>query len=255
MADKGGSKLGESTSWSLIHRAQGSGAEARAALGELIGRYERTVLALIRALGYPPSSSPEDLKQEFFTQLLSRNDFHKLDSQRGHFRGWLRRSVKNFLSNVWQESRRLKRGNSLTGPLQGEYAHDVTPETLYLRAFAEDTLLHVLQRHRAEARDKQRFDVLSRFLPGPQLSVEQLASVASELGSNRVAVATALFHLKSRYKELLCEAIADTLLFRAAEGEHPPDPREVQAEIDREVRLLYRCLAESDGTFTSSEAE
>src|SRR3954451_2166688 len=72
-------RRGPPTRWTLIRRAQGTGEDARAALGTLIQRYEGFVVALIRAFRPPWDQSPEDLKQAFFAEICRRGDIHKLD--------------------------------------------------------------------------------------------------------------------------------------------------------------------------------
>lgn len=52
------------TQWSLIVRAQGEGPQARAALGQLLQRYERTILSTIRYFRHPPDQTAEEVKQE-----------------------------------------------------------------------------------------------------------------------------------------------------------------------------------------------
>lgn len=65
------------TRWTLIARAQGSGAEQRAALEELLRHYEKFVVWLIRRHGHPSDTTPEELKQEFLEGVFRRNDIGK----------------------------------------------------------------------------------------------------------------------------------------------------------------------------------
>jgi hypothetical protein len=227
-----------STRWSLIVLAQGSGCEARAALGELIRRYDGAVLALIRCRPHPPDQTPEDLKQEFFARVLKRDDLSRLHPDRGHFRGWLRTAVHRFVLNDWDRWRSVTGGHSVTDALVADRAGGETPEHRYLAAFCWDTLLHALARLRDEAHDKARFAALERFLPGPQVDVEALAPIAASLGMTRTALAAATCRLRLRLTELLRDAVAETLdLDRAQPG--------ASEELDREMALIYRTLCET----------
>jgi len=60
------------TRWSLIARAQGSGADVRVALGELLSHYERFVIWLIRHYGHPPDTTAEELKQDFLEGISNQ---------------------------------------------------------------------------------------------------------------------------------------------------------------------------------------
>src|SRR5689334_187673 len=108
------------TRWSLIVRAQGSGAERRAALGQLLSYYDKFVVWLIRHHGHPPDMSSEELKQEFLEGVLRRDDIAKLDRARGSFRAWLSLAVRRFLANEWDKWRAAKAGRRDTSPLELE---------------------------------------------------------------------------------------------------------------------------------------
>lgn len=223
------------TRWSLIVRAQGSGAETRAALGELIGQYERFVLWLIRQHGHPPDLSAEELKQEFMEGVLRRNDIAKLDRARGSFRGWLSLAVKRFLSNEWDKWRAASAGRKDTTPTALELAEPSVPaDDACTREFAGHVVLRALALQRSEARDPQRFDALVRFLPGPQLDIAPLAPLARSLGLTQTALAKAICLLRARYRELLRESIRDLL--------EPPDDGSDATDnaIDDELRELRK---------------
>jgi DNA-directed RNA polymerase specialized sigma24 family protein len=234
-----------STHWSLIVKAQGDGPGARAALGDLIRRYQKSVLALIRYRKHPPDQTPEDLCQEFFTQILQRRDLDRLDEAEGHFRGWLKVAVGNFLINEWKKWHTAKRGNGLTEPLVVDAAHGETPEHVYLAAFAADTLAHALAQLREESLKKpswteRKFDAMKVFLPGPDVELDRQAAIALELGMARTTLTTAICRLRQRLTELLRAAVEETLdIDRSAPG--------ADETIDRELALLCRDLCEIPG--------
>jgi DNA-directed RNA polymerase specialized sigma24 family protein len=229
-----------STQWTLIVRAQGHGPEGRAALGQLIGRYERSIVSMIRCLRPPPNQTPEEIKQEFLTRVLERDDFAALDSSKGSFRCWLKQAVRRHLFNAWDARNAQKNPERHTDHPDGFDAtcgESESPEQIMNRKFAADTLSYVVQRLAVTAPDPARFEVLKRYLPGPELSLDALAPIARQLHMTVTALRKAIYDLRERFKILLTEAVADTLDI------DPTDPAGKSA-VERELALLYRSLCE-----------
>lgn len=222
------------TRWTLIVRAQGAGAETRAALGELISHYEKLVIWLIRQHGHPPDLTAEELKQEFLEGVMRRNDIAKLDRARGSFRGWLKLAVKRFLLNEWDKWHTDRGGRKDTEPFI-EQATDlaVPAEELLTREFAKIVLSHTLERLRREARDRPRFEALVRFFPGPQMDLVALAPVARQLSITTTRLARDLCLLRARFRELLRDSIGDLL-------DVDTDTATAALAIDEELRDLRR---------------
>jgi len=216
-------------------RAQGTGPEARAALDTLIRRYEKTVELIIRSAPFPRSYSAEDLKQHFFLGFLRREDVLKLDPSRGKFRNWLHVAVRRFIKNVWAHWYTERSGNAVTAPLDFSVADSETPEQIVMQRFAADTLAYAIERHRMESSDTETFDRMARLLPGPALDLDELASIAAELGLSSNAFAVRRSRLRKRHRQVLREVVADTLDvdLTSAEG--------AQA-VELEMRELVRVL-------------
>jgi hypothetical protein len=237
--------------WTLIVRAQGTGAEARTALGELVGRYENFVVWLIRRYGHPPDTSPEDLKQEFFTGIVRRDDITKLDRSRGSFRSWLGTAVRRFLANEWDKWRAATDGRNQTTAALFDAFHRSTPEDeLCVRAFAEHTLLRVLEAQRREAPDKQRFDVIARFLPGPQMDLVALEPLARSLGMKRMTLAKAISVARSRHRKLLRAEIRDGVTIDDVPPDAPDEARQAAEDqaVDEELVELGRSFDAKEQT-------
>lgn len=232
------------TRWSLIVRAQGSGADMRVALGELVSHYERYVVWLIRHHGYPPDTTPEELKQEFLEGVLRRNDIAKLDRGRGSFRAWLGVAVKRFLMNEWDKWRAASAGRRGTTHTVLEPSEQSVPaDDVCMREFASHVVSRALSQQRRESRDVQRFDALARFLPGPQMDPVELASLCSTLGTTKNALTKAICLMRARFRELLRESISDLLdLERNLEVGADCATREAARAraIDDELRELRR---------------
>lgn len=224
--------------WSLIARAQQDGPEAQKALGELLRRYENLLITMIRLRRHPPGMTPEDVKQDFVVGILRRDDIKTLVRGKGRFRDWLSVAVRNHLSNTWDAWRAARVGHTVTDhPESFDVAHGDTPERACLAMEALDTVAHVLERQRAAARDRHRFDALSRFLPGPSFDVEDRDRAAAALGMSRNALTVAVWRLQQEFARFLFDAVADTLNVDAAS----PEARQ---DVEREMRLLYRALCE-----------
>lgn len=221
------------TRWTLIVRAQGTGAETRAALGELISHYEKLVVWLIRHHGHPPDVSAEELKQEFLEGVLRRNDIAKLDRERGSFRGWLSLSVQRFLLNEWAKWRAARAGRKDSAPLVAEAVDVAVPaDDAFTREFAKIVVCRTLQRLRSQVRNERRFEAVVRFLPGPQMDLTALAPVARELSMTQTALAKQICLLRDRFRQLLRESIGDLLDVDSAAAAGPA--------IDDELRDLRR---------------
>lgn len=234
------------TRWSLIVRAQGSGADVRVALGELIGHYEKFVVFLIRRHGHPPDTTAEELKQEFLEGVLRRNDIAKLDRERGSFRAWLSLAVRRFLLNEWDKwhaARAGRRGTSLVNVELSELS--VWTDDVCTREFASQVVAHALSLQRNESRDVARFDALARFLPGPQMDIVELASLGAQLGMTANALARAICLMRARFRELLREAIRELIDWPSDPEPHDSATRQASRiaaarAIDDELRDLRR---------------
>jgi len=219
------------TRWTLIVRAQG-GADTRAALGELIGHYEKLVVWLIRHHGHPPDLSAEELKQEFLEGVLRRNDIAKLSRERGSFRGWLNLAVQRFLSNEWDKWRAARAGRKDSAPLDAEVVNGaLSADDAFTREVARVVVARTLERLRSEIRS-ERFETLVRFLPGPQMDLTELAPVARELSMTQTALAKQICLLRERFRQRHRESIGD--LLEVEEGV------DLAPAIDEELRDLRR---------------
>lgn len=233
------------TRWSLILRAQGSGAEKRVALQELIGNYEGFVIWLMRRQGHPPDVTAEELKQDFLEGVLRRDDIAKLNRERGSFRGWLTIAVRRFLCNEWDKWHAARAGRKDTELFELEPTQETSSieDELCSREFATHVVLHALALQRREARDKRRFESLVRFLPGPQMELVELGPLARSMSMTPTTLAKAICVLRARFRELLREAVRDTLDLGSATEGREPSPEALQAisrAVDDELRDLRR---------------
>jgi hypothetical protein len=94
-----------------------------------------------------------------------------------------------------------------------------------------------LKLHRESTKDKTRFDLWARVLPGAQLDVQDLGELAASFGKTPNAVRVEICRLRGRHKEILRKVVADTL-------DVDPKQPEGASAIDRELARLYRALCE-----------
>ena len=230
------------THWSVVLAAGRSDTtRARAALEQLCRHYWHPLYAYVRRAGYSREEA-QDLTQEFFARLLSAQSLTNLGPAKGKFRAFLLASLNHFLANEWDRARALKRGGGAVpisfdemDPEQRyrcEPVDSATPEKIYERKWTLALLDHVLQQIRAEyerADKRALFDKLKIILTMGKGAVP-LIQLAAELGMTEGAVKIAAHRLRQRYREVLCEQVAQTV--SSAD------------EIDGEIRYLFSTLSD-----------
>ena len=227
------------TRWSLVHAARDDAARTRAskALGELCKDYWYPLYAFVRRQGLAAHEA-QDLTQDFFARLLSKDWLDGVDRERGRFRSWLLAAMKHFLSNEWDKQRALKRGGGVTiisisdDEAESRYAHEpadtVSADQLYDRRWALTILEQSLTRVRAEheaAGSAVLFDALKGALSGDSTPH---AEIAAKLHMSEGAVGVAIHRLRKRCRDALRALIAETV--------------NTDAEVDEEMQHLMAAL-------------
>jgi RNA polymerase sigma factor (sigma-70 family) len=211
------------TQWSVVLEAQSQSPAARQALEKLCRTYWRPVFSFIRRQGAGPEEA-EDLTQGFFALLLERRDLETVRREKGRLRSYLLVSLKHFLTNERYRATTIKRGEGhrlvpLEALGQREGA-DITPadtltaDQIFERRWALTVLEEVLSRLRDEysaARNAGLFDRLKKLLTDEPDRPSQ-AQIAEEFGMTENAVKQAFHRLRRRYRELLHEQIAHTVI-------------------------------------------
>ena len=99
---------------------------------ELCKTYWFPLYAYLRRHGHTKEDA-EDLTQAFFARFLAKNFLEGLSAERGRFLVFLLASLKHFLANEWDKSRRLKRGGG-EAPLSLDWQ---TADTKFLNFVVE----------------------------------------------------------------------------------------------------------------------
>jgi RNA polymerase sigma factor (sigma-70 family) len=229
------------THWSVVVSAGVNGSEsAFVAMDKLCGTYWYPLFAYVRRRGYSEDQA-KDLTQAFFAQLIGRNYLSDANPELGRFRTFLLTSLNHFLSNEWNRGQAQKRGGgvefiSLDYVREQEErsldpGHELTPERIYEKRWAEAVLEKVLESLRSEfdGVSIKRFDILKQFLT-EEKGVNSYANAAQALGMTTQAVKSAVHRLRQRWRELLRDEIAHTMHAATSAG------------VDEEIRYLLNVL-------------
>ncbi|MCW5554532.1 MAG: sigma-70 family RNA polymerase sigma factor [Verrucomicrobiae bacterium] len=235
-------ELFASTHWSAVLAARDeSSGQADQALEELCRTYWYPLYAYVRRGGYD-SEDARDLTQSFFAHLLRKDFLTGVVPEKGRFRSFLLACLKHFLRDEWQKTRTLKRRAAAPERLldlvqaesryQSETHVAANAVSLYERRWALDLLDRVLNRLREEFVGSGKavlFDRLQGCLLGER-PTETYAQLGSQLGLSETAVKVTVHRLRQRYRELLREEVAHTVM--------RPE------EVDDELRCLFAVVCQ-----------
>ncbi len=221
--------------------ARGPSPAAEQALEKLCRIYWRPIYGFVRRQGVGPEEA-KDLTQGFFALLLERRDLNTVRKEKGRLRSYLLTSLKHFLTNERNRAMAIKRGEGQRLiPLEAlrdrercgfELSETLAADQIYERRWALTVLDQVLARLGDEYRAAGPaaaglFDRLQKSLadepdhPSP-------AQTAREFGMTEGAVRQASYRLRQRYRQLLHEEIAHTVM--------------VPGDIEDELRHLIVVL-------------
>jgi len=229
------------TRWTVVLDAgRRSTPQSDRALEELCCAYWFPLYAYVRRRGQSKENA-EDLTQAFFARFLEKNYLEGLSAERGRFRAFLLASLKHFLANEWDKSRRLKRGGHVTHlsldwqtadtQFQVAGTTELSPDRAFDREWAVALLAKVLESLSAECAAEGRttqFETLKIFLTAGKGAMPH-AAAAQRLGMDEGSVRTAVSRLRKRYRQLLRDEILQTL----------SDP----AQVEEEMRSLFSAFA------------
>src|SRR5207249_7734236 len=227
------------THWSVVLEAQGETPAAQKALETLCRTYWRPLYGFVRRQGLAPEDA-QDLVQEFFARLLEHKNLRTVRREKGRLRSYLLVSLKRFLASERHRASGVKRYQ--TGPRipidellayersDFELAETRSPDQLYERRWALAMLDQVLARLEAEyqaASHGPLFERLKDCLVGEHDRPLQ-AKIAAQLGMTENAVKQAFHRFRQRYRLLLREEIAHTVML----------PGDVEDELRHLISVL-----------------
>lgn len=243
-SDEGAARSGSqfsTTLWSVVLTAGHlSSPGAQAALEQLCRSYWHPLYAYLRRSGYQPADA-QDLIQSFFATVIERNWIGVADPAKGRFRSFLLVCLKRFVNGQTQKSTAQKRGGRLViislddQEIAERYAQEndaeLTPEAVYDRRWALTLLEQAwdLLRDECQATGKLPLFEHLRAAQSEETSRTSYQELAARLKMTESALKAALFRLRARYRELLRQAVAQTV-------DHPDD-------INDEIRYLVEVVS------------
>lgn len=210
------------THWSIVAAAGRSPSpSSRDALATLCNTYWYPLYAYVRRRGHDANEA-QDLTQDFFARLLEKDALRVADRERGRFRSFLLAALNHFLAKEWRRLKAQKRGGgrpTLSFDLRSgeeryrqEPSHELTPEKIYERRWALTLLEQALARLREEhiaAGKGDLFEALKIGLAGQRGL--PYADLARRLHISEGAIKVSVHRLRRRCRQLLREAIAQTV--------------------------------------------
>jgi RNA polymerase sigma factor (sigma-70 family) len=219
----GGAMAFTTTHWSVVLEAQGETPAAQKALEILCRTYWRPLYGFARRQGLGREEA-QDVVQEFFASLLEHRNLDTVRREKGRLRSYLLVSLKRFLAAERHRASGVKRYQSgayiaLDELLESqihdsELAETWSADRLYERHWVLAVLEQVLGQLESEyqaAGKAALFDQLKEFLVGERGRPTQ-AEIATDLGMTENAVKQAFHRLRQRYRALLREEIAHTVI-------------------------------------------
>jgi RNA polymerase sigma-70 factor (ECF subfamily) len=203
--------------------AQGESPAAHEALEKLCRTYWRPIYGFVRQQG-TQAEEAKDLTQGFFALLLERRDLNQVRKEKGRLRSYLLTSLKHFLTNERNRARAIKRGEGQRWipldqfhegePAGFEPADTATADQIYERRWAWALLDQVMNRLENEYRTAGKVVLFERLKALLTDETDRLSQrqIAEELAMTENAVNQAFHRLRERYRFLLREEIAHTVM-------------------------------------------
>ena len=222
-SSQGGPIAFTTTHWSVVLQAQGPTPAAHAALERLCRTYWRPIYGFVRRQGTDLEEA-KDLTQGFFALLLERRDLNQVRKEKGRLRSYLLTSLKHFLSNERNRAGAIKRGEGQRLiPLDQfreceaigfEPADTSTADQIYERRWAWALMDQVMNRLEDEYRIGGKVVLFERLkaLLTDEADRPSQAQIADELAMTENAVNQAFHRFRERYRHLLREEVAHTVM-------------------------------------------
>jgi RNA polymerase sigma-70 factor (ECF subfamily) len=229
------------THWSVVMAAsQPDKSDSMAALEILCRTYWYPLYAYIRRRGYEPADA-QDLTQEFFARLLSRQYLRAVDHRKGKFRSFLLAALEHFLCNERRRSNTQKRGGQFAfvsldnDSAEQQYLLAGAANNSAEQVFDQQWAITLLQRAIAKLQEQfieagkgPIFEHLKIFLTGEKPSISY-AELAEKWNMTEAALKMAVSRMRQEYGEVLRAEIANTVSGRE--------------QVEEELRALFAALS------------
>jgi DNA-directed RNA polymerase specialized sigma24 family protein len=222
------------THWTLVQRVQaGSVDDAATAMETICERYWYPIYAYLRRSGYQQEDA-EDFTQGLFARLVSDEAILAVRREQGRLRSYLLGMLKRVIADHLRHGSAEKRGGGVANvsfdqmAAEERYACEPVdvqdPEWLFTRTWAHELFASVQGKLRAAFLETGKPEVFEAMLPFVTCDSEPPSQreLAAKLGMSTTAAGVMTFRLREKFRTLLREAIADTVL----------TPEEVPAEME-----------------------
>jgi RNA polymerase sigma factor (sigma-70 family) len=230
------------THWSAVVRAGNSDStDAASALDELCQVYWYPLYAFARRQGNSAAEA-EDLTQGFFARLIEQGYVASADQEKGRFRTFLLTLFRRHMANEWNREHVQKRGGFqpklsmdaawAESRYGAEPAQGQGPDMLFARQWARILLDQVMNRLENDYRSSDRAKLFERLeaCVAQDETALRYSEIAEEVGLTEPAVKMAMQRMRARYRAILREEIAKTVV----------SPDDVDAEI-KELFAAFQC--------------
>lgn len=230
------------THWTLVQAVQGgNAADAAKAMEKLCKGYWYPIYAYLRRSGHSTEDA-EDLTQAFFHRLITDDSMQSVRKEVGKLRSYLLGVLKRLMSDHTRHHSAQKRGGGISHisfdemDAEERYAREPQdmrdPEWIFTHAWAHELLAGVREKLREAFSATGRagvFDVLLPFLMWDNEPPSHRES-AAKLGSSETATRILIHRLRTKFRDLLRDEVARTVL--------------TPQEIPDELAWLQSVLAE-----------
>lgn len=212
------------TQWTLVRAAQsGDPADAEQAMNQICRRYWYPIYAYLRRSRHSAHDA-EDLTQMFFERLLQRDSIGAIRQEGGKLRSFLLGSLKRVISDQSRHDRAQKRGGGVADlsfdemEAEQRYACEPQdtrdPESIFLNAWAYDLLASIREKLRAAFAVTGREAVFETLLPFLMWDEDPPShrEIAEKLGCSEASSRVQIMRLRSKFRTLLEEELACTVL-------------------------------------------
>ena len=229
------------TRWTIVLKVGGLSEGATATAWQQLCKIYWYPLYVYARRAVTSREDAEDIVQGFLSSLFEYHDFTKLTPVKGRFRAYLLAALKHYISHERLKAGALKRGGkspalSLDWEVAGRKYELMdtlarSPDEIYDREWALALLQNVLERLKAEWKERDReslFLILQVFLTVDK-DAAPYAETAVRHGFSETYLRVNTHRLRKRYRELLREEISQTL--------------ENSEMVEDEIRALFRAFS------------
>jgi RNA polymerase sigma factor (sigma-70 family) len=212
------------TRWTLVRAVQdGDPATVEQAMAQICERYWYPIYAYLRRSG-KAAHDAEDLTQAFFAHLIASDAIPQVRQEGGRMRSFLLGSLKHLLSDQARHDNAQKRGglerHVSFDEMEADERYNNEPrdardsETLFARAWAQDLIANVRGKLRAAFEITGRAQVFETLLPFLMWDEEPPShrEIAQKLGCSEASSRVQIMRLRHKFRELLEEELACTVL-------------------------------------------